>query len=457
MRLGTGPGRWVLAATIVASGLALIDATVVNIALPRMGRELGASFAQLQWIVNGYTLTLSALILLGGSLGDMYGRRRIFLFGTGGFALGSLLCALSVNAAMLIGARSLQGIGGALLTPGSLAIISSAFAHSDRARAIGVWSGLGGIAAAAAPLLGGWLVGISWRWVFLINLPLAAGVVLVSLRHVPESTDAEAGHRIDWVGTVAAAAGLGGLTYALTSGGAGMPALALAWTLAVAGLAGFAAVERRVRHPLVPFGLFGSRVFALTNVATLFVYAALTVFFFLVGLELQVVAGYTPLQAGLSTLPFVAVLLLLSPRMGGLSDRVGPRLPMTTGAVLAAGGFFLATRMGADTAYPSDVLPAVALLGLGLSFVVAPLTSSVLAAAPDHLSGTASAINNAVARTASLLAVAVVPLAAGLSDYRDPAAFDAGFTRAMLIGSALMLAGAVSSALLPHGRTAAPT
>jgi EmrB/QacA subfamily drug resistance transporter len=448
--MGTSRGRWVLGATIAGSSLAMLDGTVVNVALAQIGTEFAAGFTALQWIVNGYTLTLAALILLGGVLGDLYGRRRVFLVGVVWFAVASALCALSTGAGPLVAARALQGVGGALLTPGSLAIISATFDRRDRARAIGAWSGLGGIAGAIGPFLGGWLVEVSWRLVFLVNLPVAAGIVAVALRHVPESRDtelvADGSRRIDLPGAVLVVAALSGITYALTEAGRD------GWTpvLVLAGLAGlatgvaFVLLERRVRHPLVRLDMFADRVFAVSNIATVLIYASLSVYFFLLVLQLQVVSGWSPLAAGTSILPVTACMLLLSARAGGLAQRIGPRPLMTLGPLLAATGFVLALRVGPDARYLTAVLPSVLLLGLGLACAVAPLTAAVLAAAPSHLAGAASGINNATARSAGLLAIAVVPAVAGLggAGSGDPVALDRGFAIAMVISAVLLAAAA---------------
>jgi EmrB/QacA subfamily drug resistance transporter len=452
VRMGTPRGRWVLLATIVGSSLAMLDGTVVNVALAAIGREFDAGFTALQWIVNAYTLTLAALILLGGVLGDLYGRRRIFLVGVVWFALASALCALSPNEGVLVAARALQGVGGALLTPGSLAIISASFAAEDRARAVGAWSGLGGIAGAAGPFLGGWLVGVNWRLVFLINLPVAAAIVVIAVRHVPETRDDDVSadqRRIDLPGTAAVVLALTGITYALTEAGRSgwrLPLIAVGLLGLAAGVV-FVLVERRTTHPLIRMDLFADRIFAATNLVTVFVYAALSVYFFLLVLQLQVVVGWSPLAAGTSVLPVTACMLLLSARAGALAQRIGPRPLMTLGCLLAAAGFALALRVDVGAHYLTDVLPSVLLLGLGLSCAVAPLTAAVLAAAPNHLAGAASGINNATARTAGLLAIAVVPALAGLGSVTadDPGALGAGFATAMLIGAGLLAVGAVVS------------
>ncbi|GAA3575852.1 MFS transporter [Microlunatus spumicola] len=450
VRLGTTQGRWVLAATIAGSGMAFLDSTVVNVALAQIGDDFDAGFTALQWIVNAYTLSLAALILLGGVLGDRLGRRRVFLVGVVWFAVASALCALSPSAGFLIAARALQGVGGALLTPGSLAIISSAFAAEDQPKAVGMWAGLSGLSGAVGPFLGGWLVALDWRLVFLVNLPIAAVVLLGTLRHVPETRDTlDAERRLDLVGTVAIVATLTGLTWSLTEAGS------RGWSLPVvlAGVGGLAAgvvfvlVEQRSSHPLVPLQIFADRVFSATNLATFFIYGALGVYGFLVVLQLQVVARWSPLAAGTAMLPATVLMLLLSSRVGALAVRTGPRVLMTTGALLSAAAFALATRIGPDARWLTDLAPSAVLLGLGLAAAVAPLTATVLAAAPEQLSGAASGVNNAVARTAGLLSVAVIPSLAGLSraSTTDPSALQDGFPTAMVIGAVALLAGAAVS------------
>ncbi len=452
VRFAEPAGRWVLLATVLASGLAMLDATVVNVALPRLGTELNADLGGLQWTLNGYTLTLASFILLGGSLGDRLGRRRIFVIGTAWFAVASALCGLAPNIETLIAARALQGIGGALLTPGSLAIISASFAPEDRSRAIGAWSGLGGIAGAVGPFLGGWLIDVwSWRLVFLVNLPLAVLVIVVALRHVPESHDPTATHQLDIPGAVLGALGLAGLTYAsIAAGEHGASATTLVTgTVGVLALVAFVVVERTSTHPLVPPGLFASRQFTAANVVTFLVYAALGVVFFLLVLDLQVVAGFSPLVAGTALLPVTVIMLALSARSGALAQRIGPRLQMTVGPLVAAAGVLLMLRAGPDASYLTDVLPAVIVFGLGLATMVAPLTSAVLAAAPGEHAGVASGVNNAVARAGGLLAVALLPTVAGLTgaDYRDASAFSSGYRTAILITAGLLVAGGLLAAV----------
>jgi EmrB/QacA subfamily drug resistance transporter len=451
VRLGQPAGRWVLLATVLGSGMAMLDATVVNVAVGRIGQDLGSDLAGLQWTLNGYTLTLAAFILLGGSLSDRLGRRRMFVIGTVWFALASALCGLSPSIGVLIAARALQGVGGALLTPGSLAILSASFPPQDRAKAIGAWSGLGGVAGAVGPFLGGWLINLwSWRLVFLINLPLAAVVIAVALRHVPETSDPGASRTLDLAGTVLGAAGLAGLTYAsIAAGGQGLTAgPVIAGVVGLLALLAFAQVQRTSAAPLVPPALFGSRQFTAANLVTFAVYAAIGSVFFLLVLNLQVVVGFSPLVAGTALLPLTLVMLALSARSGALAERIGPRLQMSVGPLVSAVGLLLMIRIGAGASYWLDVLPAVLVFGLGTATMVAPLTSAVLAAAPPEHVGVASGVNNAVARAAGLLAVALLPTLAGLNgdDYRSAVAFGHGFRIAIGICVGLMVAGSLLAA-----------
>jgi EmrB/QacA subfamily drug resistance transporter len=457
----------VLLAAVLGSALAFIDATVVNIALPRIGADLGAGAAGLQWTVNGYALSLASLILLGGSLSDLFGRRRVFVVGVSWFAAASLACGLAPSIEALIAARVAQGVGGALLTPGALAILETSFRPSDRARAIGAWSGLGGLAGAIGPFLGGWVVQLtSWRLVFVINVPVAALVVAVALRHVPESRNPDAPRRLDAGGAFAAAVGLAGLTYGFTAWpalGATSVAVWLPLALGVAGTLGFVLVERRTRYPMVPLEVFRSRPFAAANLVTFAVYAALGGIFFLFVLQLQVVAGFEPLRAGIALLPVTALMLLLSARAGALAERIGPRVPMSVGPVVCAGGLLLLARVGAGASYARDVLPGVLLLGLGLSLTVAPLTATALGSVDERHAGVASGVNNAVARAAGLLAVAVLPLAAGFrgGTLTDPATLAPTYRTAMLISACGLLAAAALSAIAipskaPEQRPIAP-
>lgn len=437
IELKSAQGRWILAATVLGSGMAMLDSTVVNVALPFLGTELKAGMAGLQWTVNAYTLTLAGLILLGGSLGDRFGRRKVFLIGTIWFALASALCGAAQNIELLIAARALQGVGGALLTPGSLAIIQASFHRGDRPRAIGVWSGLGGVASAVGPLLGGTMVQtIGWRWAFLINLPVAALVLLVTAKHVPESRDELVAGRFDVLGSLLAALSLAGVTYGLIQFDTPAPLIAGV----VLGVAFVVLQVRRSPDALVPVAMFRDRVFTAVNVVTLIMYGAMGVAFFLLAVQLQVVSGFSPVAAASALLPATVLMMLLSARAGELAKRVGPRWPMTGGILLVGAGLLWMSTIGPDASYLLLVLPSATVFGLGLSAVVAPLTATVLASAEDRYAGTASGVNNAVARTGGLLAVAAVPPVVGLvgDAFQNAPVFDAGFRMAMLISAAMM-------------------
>ena len=444
--LGTARGRWLVAVTVLASGMAFLDATAVNVALPAIGEELGSSLSGLQWTITGYTLALAALILLGGALGDRYGRRRVFLVGVGWFAVASLLCGLAQSTEQLVAARVVQGVGGALLTPGSLSLIQASFRPGDRARAIGTWSALAGVAGLVGPVLGGLLVDAgSWRLVFLLNVPVAVVVLVVGGRHVPESRDPGRHGRFDVLGAVLGAVGLGALTYALIGAAdrpAGADVLAAAGAGALAAVA-FVVRERRTPDPMLPPRLFADRQFTGANLTTFAVYGGLGGSTLFLVLQLQTVLGYDATSAGAAMLPTIAVITLLSSQAGALATRIGPRLPMTVGPLLvAAGTAWLATVDGGEP-YALDVLPGSLLQGLGMAATVAPLTATVLAAAPDALTGVASGVNNAVARAAQLLAVAALPVAVGLSGagYADPVILATGYRTAMLVCAALFALG----------------
>ena len=448
LRWGT-PAAWgALLATVLGSSLTFLAASSINVALPALAADLDADVSTLQWTVNAYTLTLAALVLLGGSLGDRFGRRRIFLIGTVWLTVTSVLCGLAPDTTTLIAARALQGVGGALLTPASLAILQATFASGDRSKAVGAWSGMVGVTSAIGPLFGGWLVDLwSWRLIFLINLPLAVVVLIAAVRYLPETRNSSAsGQRLDLTGAALAAVGLGALTWALTGSGTG-DSLAR-WVAAGAGLLAllaFVAVERRSSHPMVPLHIFSSRQFSGANIVTFVVYGVLGGTFFLLVLQLQVVLGYSPLRAGAAELPVTVLMLLLSASAGGLAERLGPRLPMTLGPITIAGGLVLLSTIDADSSYVTGVLPGVVVLGLGLSATVAPLTATVLAAVDESLVGVASGVNNAVSRAAWLLAVAALPVLAGLSGgaLEDPAAFSDGFRTAMWISAGAALLGGV--------------
>jgi EmrB/QacA subfamily drug resistance transporter len=448
--LGTTPGRWLIVVTVLASGMAFLDATAVQVALPSIGRDLDASLSGLQWTVTGYTLTLAALILLGGSLGDRYGRRRVFVIGVCWFAAASLLCGLAQNVEQLIAARALQGVGGALLTPGSLALIQSSFRPADRAKAIGLWSSLAGVSGLIGPFLGGLLVDtVSWRLVFLINVPFAVVIVAVAGRHVPESRDPAHHGRFDYLGAVLGALTLGGVTYALIGAGENMtrPDVVVSAVVGLAAGIAFVVHEGRTPDPMLPPRLFRDRQFTGANLATLAVYGALGGGGLFFVLQLQTVLGYDATAAGAAMLPSILVITLLSPRAGAWAQRIGPRVPMTAGPLVSAAGTLWMTQVDGSAPYAVEVLPGSLLQGLGMAITVAPLTATVLAAAPDALAGVASGVNNAVARAAQLLAVAALPVAVGLSgtDYEQPAAFSEGFRAAMVVCAVLFALGGLVS------------
>jgi EmrB/QacA subfamily drug resistance transporter len=446
VRMGTGAGRAVIAAAALGSGIAFLDGTVVNVALRTIGEDLDASLSQLQWITNGYLLSLASLILLGGSLGDRFGRRKIFVIGTVWFAAASLLCGIAPNPEVLIAARVLQGIGGALLTPGSLAMIQGAFAQEERAPAIGAWTGFTSLAAAIGPFVGGGLIDYAdWRLIFLINPPLAAVTVFIALRWVPETRDANASTHFDLRGAVLAATALGGTTYALIEWGG--PAAWVAVLVGAASAVGFLVAEDREAEPMLALGIFRDRTFSAANLMTLLVYGALGAIGFFVTLQLQTVSGYGALAAGAAFVPMTLLMLTLASYAGRVGMRIGPRIPMTAGPLIMAAGVLLYLRIGSDPSYVVDVLPGVVVFGVGLTFMVAPLTATVLAAAPDEHAGLASGVNNAIARAGSLLAVAALPVAVGLrgEDYAVPSVFDDSFRMAMMICAALLAAGAAVS------------
>lgn len=441
--LASTQGRWVLAVTVLGSAVASLEATVVNVALPAIGSDLDASTGGLQWVLNGYLITLAGLILLGGSLGDRLGRRLIFDVGVVWFTLASALCAAAPNVGVLVAARILQGIGGALLTPGSLAIIEAVYRPADRPRAIGAWSALGGVAGAIGPVVGGYLVdAVSWRAVFLLSVPVGA-LVVAAARHVPETRDPALSGPLDVRGSALATLGLAGTSFALIQARSAPAPAIVAGAVGIAALVAFVVVERRTREPMLPLDIFASRQFTSANAITFVVYAALGGVFFLLVSALQISLGYSPVAAGAASLPTTALMLLLSARAGALAQRIGPRIPLTVGPVLIAAGMLLMTLIDRGDAYATSVLPAVIVFGLGLAATVAPITATALAAADPERSGIASGVNNAVARTAQLMAVAALPVIVGLSgsDFEDPAALLDGFHAAMLVTGALALVG----------------
>src|ERR1700729_649990 len=453
LRLSSARGRWVVTATVLGSGMAALDATVVGIALPAIGRDFHAGVSSLQWVVDAYTLTLAGLLLLGGTLGDSYGRRKLFAIGVVWFAAASLLCGLAPSVEVLIAARALQGVGGALLTPGSLAILQASFAQEDRAAAIGAWSGLGGLATAIGPFLGGYLIGaVSWRLVFFINLPLAVVVLPITARHVPETKAPGPTPKLDIRGAACISGALAGITYGLieaSSSGWGSVQVLVPLGVGAVLLGLFIWVEDKEPQPMLPLGVFRSRQFSAANAVTFVVYAALGGLLFLVPVVLQVVSGYSPLEAGASLLPVTFIMLLLSARSGALAARIGPRLQMTAGPLVIAASFLLFIRVGTGGGYFSTVFPAVLVFGLGVAIMVAPLTATALSAAPADHAGVASAVNNDVARAAGLIAVAVLPALAGISgeSYLHPAALAHGFGVAAWIAAVFCASGGVLAAL----------
>jgi EmrB/QacA subfamily drug resistance transporter len=405
-------GGWILAAVILGSGVVFLDGTVVNVALPRMQADFNATLAGIQWIVDAYALMLAALLLVGGALGDLYGRRRIFVIGLVGFSITSALCGLAPTLGGLIAARALQGVTGALLVPESLAIINAVFPLERRGQAIGTWAAFTGVTSALGPLLGGYLVdAASWRWVFFINIPLVVVTVLITRASVPETRNEHAARHIDWPGTATITLGLGGLIFALIEGpgrGWGNPLVLGTLVVGIAGLVAFVIVEARSPRPMAPLTLFRSRQFSGTNIVTLAIYAALSGALFFLVLDLQQIQRYSALRAGLSLLPFTLMMLLFSRRAGALADRFGPRLPMTVGPAIICVGYLLLLRERPGASYVSVLLPAVLVLAFGMVVTVAPLTTAVMTSVSVDFSGVASGINNATSRIAAALAVAVL-------------------------------------------------
>ena len=447
VRLASAAGRWVLAVAVLGDSMILLEATVVNVALPTIGRNLGAGVAGLQWTLNSYVLTLAALVLVGGSLSDIYGRRRIFILGAAVFVAASALCAAAPTIGLLIAARFIQGIGGALLTPGSLAIIEAVFHPDDRTRAIGAWAGLGAVAGAIGPTVGGYLTdALSWRAVFLINLPLGVFVVAAALRHVPETRDPTHVGGLDLRGAALATLAIAGVCFALIEASGGLtPAVIAASAVGVAAAAAFVAVEQRSKHPMLPLELFRSRQFASANLLALVAYAALGGVIFLFVAFLQVALGYSALQAGAATLPITLLLLTLSTPSGAIAQRIGPRIPLTVGAVLAGAGLLLMAQLHPGDRFFSAVLPSLVVFGVGLGVLITPITATVLASVDSQHSGIASAVNNALSRLGQMIAVAALPLAAGLSGsaFDDPARMAAGFPVAMRVAAGASFAAAL--------------
>jgi EmrB/QacA subfamily drug resistance transporter len=447
----------VVAAMILGSSVAGIDSTVVAVALPAIGRNLHAGFQSLQWTVTSYTLTLASLILLAGSLSDRWGRRRVFLVGLGWFTLASVLCAAAPSIGWLIAARAVQGIGGALMTPASLAIIEATFRPGDRTRAIGIWAGFSGVSSAIAPFLGGWLLEAGgWRWIFLINVPVAAVTAWTTWRHVPESRDTSLSGRVDWPGSLACVTALAAITYAvivLPGGGVGSPKFAASAVLALAASVTFAVTERRRSHPMLPLAIFRPSQFRAANAITFVVNGALGGFAFVFILALEIIAGYSPVVAGSALVPVTAVTLLLSGASGRLAQRIGPRPQLVAGCLMCAVASVLAVRIGFHAGYWTVVFPLALLFGLGLASLIPPLTASAMNSAPDSLAGLASGVNNAVARVAGLLWIATLPPITGLTGaaYTDPVQFRSSFGQISWICAAAFAGAALLAAVVITG------
>lgn len=459
IKLSSAAGRWILAGTVLGSGAVFLEGSVVSVALPAIGRGFHLDIAGLQWIMNGYLLMLSALMLFGGALGDRTSRSRVFGFGLVGFAVGSGLCAVAPNPLFLVIARVLQGAAGALVVPNSLAILETTFAGEDRGLAIGRWAAWSAVSTAGGPLLGGWLVDFaSWRWVFLSIVPVALASAWIVLRHSPEREKETKSGSLDYPGAILATLSLATIVAALITA----PARGFADPLVLGGLiagalllALFIFAELRSTNPMLPLDAFRSREFVGANLNTLLVYGALNGLFFLLMLQLQIGLGWSAMIAGASLLPINLLLLVLSPPAGKMAERIGPRLPMAMGSLIAAGGMLLFSRVGSRSTYLRDVLPAVIVFGIGLGILVSPLTAAALRALGERRGGLASGVNNAVARLAGLLATAVIPMTAGIGGTTKVTAPDLarGFGRGMVIAALLCAAGGVAALMLVGGKT----
>ncbi len=442
--------RWTLVACILASSLSFVEGSVLNVALPAIRASYGAGAAEVQWVVNAYLLPLSALLLLGGALGDHFGRRRLLVVGTSLFAIASLLCALAPSLPILLAARAAQGVGAALLLPNSLALLNAAFSGEKRGRAVGIWAAAGAAAAAVAPLLGGWLVDTAgWPTIFYINLPLAAGAILLAVKFVAESRDPGAG-RTDYAGALLATAGLGGVTYALTLWSASGRFTSQAWIALGAGivlLAAFLWVElHRRNRAMLPIALFENLCFSGLNLLTLLLYGAFGAAMLLIPFVLISAGGYSPVEAGLALLPLPILMTAASPTMGSLAARIGPRLPLTVGPVVVAAGLILARMIGEHSSYWTGPFPAIAVMALGMTIAVAPLTSSVLGSVEEQHVAMASGLNSAVARLGGLIATALLGSVLG----KQGAEMFPDFHAAMFVsGGVAALASIVALTMLP--------
>lgn len=457
VRWGTPAARRVLLTTVLGSSMAFLDGTVVNVALPHIRADLHTDIAGLQWVLNAYLVTLSALVLVGGSLGDRFGLRRVFVVGVVEFTVASVVCGIAPNITVLVVARGVQGIGAALLVPSSLALLTASMCDADRSRAVGAWSGLAGVAGAVGPLLGGWLVdALSWRWVFFLNVPVAAAVLVAASGVAEPVTAHDTSAHIDIPGALSAAVGLALVTAGFIGHGEAWAAPAI--VVGGIALAAFVVVERTSRAPMLPLALFRNRQFAGANAVTLAMYTALGGALFLVVVQLQQALRYSAVEAGAALVPTTAMMLLLSARAGALAQKIGPRLPMTVGPLLAAAGLALFSRVAPGDHYLSAVLPAAILFGLGLSLTVAPLTAVVLASADEQHLGVASGVNNAVARLAGLIGVAVIPAVAGI-DLTTPAGRGiAGYATALRVGAVLgVVASVLAAATIRRAERVDPT